>query len=233
MHVLVQHAMTGAGKRPRLCWHASVLLAVMGDLDGVGKCAVGRVGEHAEAGLCICLCHWPSAQLPPLEALGHVHKRKNKLNVTLDPGGHQPQHPYAHGRTHAKQEQAGVPGKQQERTAGGASTSGWRSQQEGGGCANTDAVGGWRVHTADDTPSRTRSQHRNFTAPQALTAQGSSRVRQERDKTRRGNNIGHMPERKRRKQHRPPEPQVTALGVPRHSPRWHVSAAGARGRAAR
>ena len=47
--------------------------------------------------------------------------------------------------------------------------------------ANTDAVRGWRVHTADDTPSRnaaTRSKHCNFmcqgdTRPRA--AAGSSR----------------------------------------------------------
>ena len=42
----------------------------------------------------------------------------------------------------------------------------WMEDQAGKRkCANTDAVGGWRVHTTDDTPSRnaaTRSKHCNF-----------------------------------------------------------------------
>ena len=42
----------------------------------------------------------------------------------------------------------------------------WMEDQAGKRmCANTDAVGGWWVHTADDTPSRnaaTRSEHYNF-----------------------------------------------------------------------
>ena len=42
----------------------------------------------------------------------------------------------------------------------------WTEDQAGKRrCANTDVVGGWRVHTADDTPSRsaaTRPKHCNF-----------------------------------------------------------------------
>ena len=58
----------------------------------------------------------------------------------------------------------------------------WTEDQAGKRkCANTDAVGGWRVHTADDTPSRnaaTRSKHYNFMYQgdiQPRAAAGSSR----------------------------------------------------------
>ena len=48
-------------------------------------------------------------------------------------------------------------------------------------CVNLDVVGGWRVHTAEDTPSRnaaTTSQHCNFTCQGDIrprAAAGSSR----------------------------------------------------------
>ena len=58
----------------------------------------------------------------------------------------------------------------------------WAEDQAGKRrCANTDAVGGWRVHTADDTPSRnaaTRSKHCNFMCQGDIrpgAAAGSSR----------------------------------------------------------
>ena len=72
--------------------------------------------------------------------------------------------------------------------------------------ANTDAAGGWRVHTAVDTPRRnaaTRSQHLSFMCQGDIhTAQGSCRVEQERDNTSRGRNNGDTTGRKRRQQHR-------------------------------
>ena len=58
----------------------------------------------------------------------------------------------------------------------------WTGDQAGKQkCANIDAVGGWRVHTADDTPSRnavTRSKHCNFMCQGDIrprAAAGSSR----------------------------------------------------------
>ena len=85
----------------------------------------------------------------------------NRSEITADPGGHRPQHPCAQGRTRAKQDQAqaSAPGQNRTRFVGGATMHGRRTRQKR---ANTDAVRGWRVHTADDTPSRnaaTRSKH--------------------------------------------------------------------------
>ena len=58
----------------------------------------------------------------------------------------------------------------------------WTEDQAGKQkCANIDAVGGWRVHTADDTPGRNaaiRSKHCNFVCQEDLrprAAPGSSR----------------------------------------------------------
>ena len=58
----------------------------------------------------------------------------------------------------------------------------WMEDQAGKRkCANIDALGGWRVHTADDTPSRnaaTRSKHCNFMCQGDIrlrAATGSSR----------------------------------------------------------
>ena len=57
-----------------------------------------------------------------------IHKNP-RSNITPDQGGHRPQRPCAQGRTGAEQEQARAvaPGLKQNCTAGGATTSGWRT----------------------------------------------------------------------------------------------------------
>ena len=92
---------------------------------------------------------------------------RNRSDITPDPGGHRPQRPCAQGRTRAKQDQAqaSAPGQNRTRSVGGATTHGRRTRQASESVPTyIDAVGGWRVHTADDTPSRnaaTRSKHCN------------------------------------------------------------------------
>ena len=61
-------------------------------------------------GTCLhCVCLVPLAMLRVvLRGLTDHNKegKKNRLSITLDPGGHRRQRPYAQGRTFAKHEQA-------------------------------------------------------------------------------------------------------------------------------
>ena len=130
-------------------------------------------------------------------------------NIMPDTGRHRQQHPCAQGRTRAKQDQAqaSAPGQNRIRSVGGATTHGRRNRQVGmAKRANIDAVGGWRVHTADDTPSKQercdKIQTLQLHVPREHTAQGSCRVEQERDDTSRCSNNGDTTGRKRRYQHR-------------------------------
>ena len=62
-----------------------------------------------------------------------MEKKKNRSDITPDPGGHRPQRPCAPGRTRAKQDQAqeSDPGQNQTRSVGGATTHGRRTRQAG------------------------------------------------------------------------------------------------------
>ena len=65
--------------------------------------------------------------------------------------------------------------------------------------ANIDAVGGWRVHTSDDTPSRNdKIQSLQLHMPRGHTGKGSCSVEQERDNTSRASNNRDRIGRKRR-----------------------------------
>ena len=85
---------------------------------GVDQCyLVHRIGVPVLSGQC-----------------GHEREREKKRNrsdITPDPGGHRPQHPCAQGRTRAKQDQAqaSAPGQNRTRSAGGATTHGRRTRQ--------------------------------------------------------------------------------------------------------
>ena len=59
--------------------------------------------------------------------------KKNRSDITPDPGGHRSQRPCAEGRTRAKQDQVQVsaPGQNQTRSVGGATTHGRRTRQAG------------------------------------------------------------------------------------------------------
>ena len=120
----------------------------------------------------------------PCSKSGLKKKEKNRSDNTPDPGGHRPQCPCAQGRTCAKQDQAQASALGQNRTqfGGGATTHGRRTKQAGREKrANSDTVGGWRVHTAVDTPRRnaaTRSKHLRFMCQGDIrprAAAGSSR----------------------------------------------------------
>ena len=96
-------------------------------------------------------------------------KKKTRSDITTHPGGPRPQRPYAQGRTHAKQVQVHAnartskprtskpePVRRRSSYARTEDQSGTRKR------ANIYTVGGWRVHTADETPSRNaaaRSKH--------------------------------------------------------------------------
>ena len=76
---------------------------------------------------------------PPktLRLLVHLTKKtkekKNRSDITPDPGGHRPQRPCAQGRTYAKQDQprASAPGQNRTQRGGGATTHGLGTRQAG------------------------------------------------------------------------------------------------------
>ena len=65
--------------------------------------------------------------------------KKNRSDITPDPGGHRPQRPCAQGRTYAKQDQpqASAPGQNRTQCGGGATTHGLRTRQAGKSCIHT------------------------------------------------------------------------------------------------
>ena len=115
--------------------------------------------------------------------------KRTKKQITPDPDAHRPQRPCAQGQTRAKQEQAqGVaPGQKQNRTAGGATTSGrilQRTKQEGEGSPirmRRQAGAQRRRHTKQER--RDKSQTLQLHAPRGSTAGGGCRVNEEWDKT--------------------------------------------------
>ena len=81
------------------------------------------------------LCRFLRVTLYPLLQHCTVLKKekKNRSDITPDPGGHWPQRPCAQGRTCAKQDQAqaSAPGQNRTQCGGGATTHGLRTRQAG------------------------------------------------------------------------------------------------------
>ena len=79
-------------------------------------------------------------------------QKKNRLDITPDPGGHRPQRPCAQGRTRAKLGSgAGKRSGAKSDTLCRRGNHAWTDDQAGRQKrSNIDAVGGLRVHTADD-----------------------------------------------------------------------------------
>ena len=127
---------------------------------------------------------------------------ENRSDITPDPGGHWPQRPCGQGRTCAKQDQprASVQGQNRTQFVGGATTHGRRIRQAGQSVPTQTRPGAHRRrHPKKERCNKIQTPQLHV--PRGHTAQGSCRVEQEWDNTRRGSNSGDTTGRKRRQQH--------------------------------
>ena len=175
-----------------------------------GRCEVVSdmtLRAAALVGLVMCAGHCMRTVCVRLVCVSlRFKKKKNRPDITPDPGGHRPQRPCAQGRTCAKkdQPQASASGQNQTQFGGGATTHGLRTRQAGKSVPTQTRPGdgGCTPQSTPQEGTRNKIQTPQLHVPRGHTAQGSCRVEQERDNTSRGSNNGDMPGRKRRQQHR-------------------------------